>query len=93
MERNRAITSADNTLKNQMCSALFTAFLSTLYNDKYELFRFIFREYVKPSLQNIGHPTLMEKWKLNHGKSGYENNLDAGVEVLPTNKNRSTRYP
>ena len=56
MERYRAITSAENTLKMIIiCSIFFKEFSSPYYNDKGEVFGFLFREYIKQSLQKINN--------------------------------------
>ena len=39
---------------------LFKYFSSTLYNDKVFIFEYLFREYLKQSLQNIGHNELIK---------------------------------
>ena len=58
MSCNTAIPFDVNTLKNSNVFLFFTEFSSTYYNDKVEAFGVLFREYIKSSLQNIGHPVL-----------------------------------
>ena len=60
------ITYAANNLKIiTICYCLHTEFSSTYYNDKGNVFRNIFGQYIKPHMNEIDNPTLIQEWKLN----------------------------
>ena len=51
-----------NTLKTiHLSSYFYNECVSTFYNDKDFTFGYLFREYIKPSLQNIDHTALIEE--------------------------------
>ena len=58
----REITYDANTLKLiTICCGLYTDFVSTYYNDKVDVFRFIFAEYIEPYMKEMDHPALIQE--------------------------------
>ena len=52
----------DNTLKTTTISSSFHAeFASTYYNDKGDVFRFIFGKFIKPYMKEIDHNALIQE--------------------------------
>ena len=57
-----------------------------VYNNKGEVFGFIFMSYIKISLQNTDHPELIEECKINLDKAFYKHSLGSGVDFLSLKK-------
>ena len=82
----RAIPSVANTFKSIfICYSFYTDFVSTYYNDRVDVFRLIFAEYIEPYMKEIDHPALIQEWKLNLDTATYKNKLYS-KEKLPSNR-------
>ena len=67
------IPSIPKTLKKLLLQYdLYSSYNQTKYIGKYEIIHNIFSSYVKPLLNYINHPALVQEWKLNIDAPAYE---------------------
>ena len=54
-------------------------YIQTKYNGKEESINKIFSTYIKPLLNYISHPTLVQEWKIDINDPAYEKPVDDNV--------------
>ena len=67
-------------------SSFHTEFASMYYNDKGDVFIFIFGEYIKSYMREIDTIVFIKEWKLNLNTSEYKKKLDSYERILSERK-------
>ena len=74
------ITSKSNTLKKLFLhKILHSSYIQIYFNEKEEIINNTFIKYVEPLLEDINHPALLKKWKLDIDAAVYGKEIDDNV--------------